>query len=172
MKTAEYLAAVKTKLNLSSDYKLAKALKVRQTLVSKWQHGKNVPGPVVAFRIAEILGDQPTAVLADFELERAEKTGDVEEVEEWRGIMQRLGGTAASILLALGLAGSPNADAGLRAPGAVEQSTHRIYQKKRRSGTGRRRRATPWTGLGQRLATLRAWFDAAAPGPLLPGCQA
>lgn len=136
MKTTEYLAAVKAKLNIHSDYKLSKALNVPSSLIAKYQAGKNVPGPVVAFRIAEILGDQPAAVIADFELERAEKSGKSDDAEEWRGIVKKLGGLAATILVALGIGGSPNADAGLRTLSTDGQFIHRIQQKKRRRHAG------------------------------------
>lgn len=126
MKTSEYLAAVKAKRNITSDYKLSKALGVSESLMSKYQKGTVVPGPVVAFRIAEILGDQPAAVIADLELERAEKTGKADDAEEWRGFAKKLGGMAATILVALGMGGSPNADARLQTLSTDNASIHRI----------------------------------------------
>jgi transcriptional regulator with XRE-family HTH domain len=127
MKTAEYLAAVKAKRNITSDYKLAKALGLQQSLVTKYQKGTTVPGPLVAFKIAEILGDQPAAVIADFELERAEKTEKADDAEEWRGFVKKLGGAAASILLVMGLGGFSNADARL-VNQANNQSIYTSYQ--------------------------------------------
>lgn len=126
MKATEYLTAVKTKLNLSSDYKLAKALALPPSLVSKYMAGKNVPGPLVAFKVAEILGDQPAAVIADFELERAEKAEKADDSEEWKKVIRRIGGTAATILVALGIGGIPNADARLASSAKDYQSIHRI----------------------------------------------
>lgn len=126
MKTSEYLAAVKAKRNITSDYKLSKALGVTNSQMSKYQSGTVVPGPVVAFRIAEILGDQPAAVIADLELERAEKTGKADDAEEWKSFVKKLGGVAATILVAMGMGGTPNADARLSQLSTGDQSIHRI----------------------------------------------
>lgn len=123
MKTAEYLAAVKAKRNITSDYKLSKVLGVTNSQMSKYQSGAVVPGPIVAFRIAEILGDQPAAVIADFELERAEKAEKADDAEEWKGFVKKLGGAAATILVAVGLGGFSNADARL----AHSQSAENLY---------------------------------------------
>ena len=117
MKTSEYIAAVKAKLNVSSDYAVAKALGTSRQRVSGFVNGKTVPGPLTAFKIAEILGDQPAAVIADFEAERAEKMGKDEDLDAWRAVLQQLrkvaGLAGMSILLAAGSAGFSNADARL-----------------------------------------------------------
>lgn len=113
MKAVEYLAAVKAKRNITSDYKLSKALGISTQMASKYANGQNIPGPIVAFRIAEILGEQPAAVIADFELERAERDKKEDEADEWKGFVKKLGGAAASILLVMGLGGISNADARL-----------------------------------------------------------
>jgi predicted transcriptional regulator len=113
MKTADYLAAVKAQLKITSDYGLAKALKISKQAASKYASGERIPGPVVAFRVAEILGEQPAAVVAIFEQERAERVADEEEASEWREWVKRLGGAAASILLAAGFGGLPNGGADL-----------------------------------------------------------
>lgn len=137
MKSTEYLARVREKLNLKTDYQVAKALKVRPSLGYKYISGKVIPGPLVAFTVAEILGDQPAAVIADFEAERAERMGKEEDVEEWKGILQKI---AASILLALGLGHFPSADARLAHSAQVENL--RIGSKPKR-----KRRARPFDGL-------------------------
>lgn len=130
MKTADYLAECKSKLNVTSDYKLAKALKISTQLMAKYAKGQSVPGPVVAFRIAEILGDQPAAVVADLEAERAERDGKPEDADYLRGLVRRIAGGAASILLAAGFGGFLNSDANLARP--AEASTH--YASYRRRG--------------------------------------
>lgn len=113
MKTVEYLAAVKAKLEITSDYKLAKALGIPSNLVAKYQSGKNVPGPLTCFKIAEILGDQPAAVIAELELERAEKMAKNDDATAWKGLIQKIGGGAMSVLFMLGGGGISNADAKL-----------------------------------------------------------
>lgn len=134
MKTAEYLAAVKAKRNITSDYKLSKALGIQASLVAKYQAGKSIPGPLVAFKIAEILGDQPAAVIADLELERAEKTEKTDDAEEWKSFVRKLGGVAATILVAVGMGGMSNADAKLAQSVDNLPHIHRIKSKKKRAG--------------------------------------
>lgn len=126
MKTTEYLAAVKAKRNITSDYKLSKALGVSESLMSKYQKGTVVPGPLVAFKIAEILGDQPSAVIADLELERAEKAEKTDDAEEWKSFVKKLGGVAATILVAVGCGGFSNADAKLPSSAEGQLVIHRI----------------------------------------------
>jgi hypothetical protein len=123
MKAAEYLIACKTKLDLKSDYKLAQALKIQTSLLARYLKGVSIPGPVVAFRVAEILGDQPSAVIAEFEAERAERDGKAEEAEELKGWARKL----ASILLIAGVSGFPNADAGLHQPTTSKNSVENLY---------------------------------------------
>lgn len=138
MKTQEYLAACKEKLNITTDYKLAKALGVQQSLVTKYLRGQVVPGPLVAYRVAEILGDQPFAVMADFEAERAEKMGKADDVQEWQGIIKKIAGGAMGILLAVGMGFSPNADAQLRSAPTLTKR-HIVFPDK---GKRRRRRSS------------------------------
>ncbi len=139
MNTAQYLAAVKAKRNITSDYALAKALKISKQAASGYANGKNIPGPVVAFRVAEILGEQPAAVVAQFEKERAERAGKPEESEEWTDWMGKL----ASILLVAAVGGIPNADARLAQPSKVTDVYIVSNKKKRRWFDG----LTGFTGL-------------------------
>jgi predicted transcriptional regulator len=145
MKTAEYLASVKARLQITSDYAMAKALKVSRQRASDYVLGKVIPGPVVAFRIAEIIGDQPAAVVADLEAERAERDGRPEEADYLRDVLRRLGGAAASVLLAVGIGTPPNA--GAASGGGGDHSS--VYSSCK---TKRRKKASPWTGLIPRMA--------------------
>jgi transcriptional regulator with XRE-family HTH domain len=133
MKAAEYLAAVKAKLNITSDYALAKALGITRQAASKYARGETVPSALVGFKIAELLGEQPAGVIAELEAERAEKAGNAADADAWKGIVRKLGGTAASILLACGLGGFSNADAKLAAPSGslTGQSSYRAKKRKK-----------------------------------------
>jgi transcriptional regulator with XRE-family HTH domain len=113
MKTADYIRAIKEKHGYTSDYAVAKALGVTRQQISQWVNGKNVPSPLIACRIAYILSEQPAAVVADLERERAEKMGKDADVAEWTAVIKKIGGGAASILLAAGLAGFACPDANL-----------------------------------------------------------
>jgi predicted transcriptional regulator len=133
MKTAEYLAAVKARRNISSDYALAKALGVSRQRASDYILGKSIPATLVCFKIAEILGEQPAGVIAELELERAEKMAKEADASEWKGVLKRLGGAAASILLAslVGWSASPGAASASEAGG--QHSIHRIKQQRRKT---------------------------------------
>ena len=120
MNTREYLAAVKAKHNIVSDYALAKLLHVSRHRVSEWQAGKGAMGPLMCFKVAELLGEQPAAVVAEIELERAEAAAKEEDADAWKKVIRRMGGTAATILVALGVGGISNADAKLAQPSQAE----------------------------------------------------
>lgn len=135
MKAINYLALVKAKLHITTDYALAKALKVSKQTAGKYSSGAVVPGPVVAFRVAEILGDQPAAVVADFEAERAERDGKGDDAEYLRRAIKRLGGTAAAwlatILVAGGLGSFPSIGKASEPVQSAAHITHRIKRRPR-----------------------------------------
>ena len=55
MKTLEYLEAFRLAVGIESDYATAKHLEVTRQAVSKWRTGREVPGPMQCFKIAEAL---------------------------------------------------------------------------------------------------------------------
>jgi DNA-binding transcriptional regulator YdaS (Cro superfamily) len=135
MKTTEYIAAIKARHNVTSDYAVSKLLGVSRTSVSEWQKGKGAFGTLTCFKVAELLGDQPAAVIADIELERAEQLQKEDDADAWRKWVKRLGGTAASVLLAAGLGGMSNADARL-ASSQNSSNIHIVSTKKKRGWWG------------------------------------
>lgn len=122
--TIQFIAAIKATHGVTSDYAVSKLLRVSRQTVSQYQLGKRFFDVRTCFRAAELLNDQPAAVIAAVELERAEAMGaEPEEAEEWKGWVKKLGGAAASILLAAGLGGIPNGDTNL----ARSQSASNLY---------------------------------------------
>lgn len=73
--TAEYLDAVKTKLQLPSDYALAKVLGITHVSVSALRHGKSSMGIETATKVGEFLQIDEHIVYSHGQLERA-KTQD------------------------------------------------------------------------------------------------
>jgi len=71
MNTLEYLAAVKKRLVIESDYALAARLGVTRSAISKLQQGKGVFGDDVALTVAQILDLNPLIVIAQANAERA-----------------------------------------------------------------------------------------------------
>lgn len=111
MKTTDYIAVAKKQKGITSDYALAKILGTGSTTVSSWSNGRSVPDARFAMKLAEITEVDPLRVLADIEIERAERTGSLEAAEFWRDYLRRLShgvkkqaakgiGTALTCLLA------------------------------------------------------------------------
>ena len=70
MKTLEYCVALKRRLNITSDYELAKRLGVSKTTISNYTTGRRAFDVSIAARVAEMLELDPMKVIADMELER------------------------------------------------------------------------------------------------------
>jgi transcriptional regulator with XRE-family HTH domain len=76
MNTKDYIEAAKQRLDLPSDYALAKVLGVAKQTVSNYQNGKTQLDEPIARRVAEILGIHPGLVLLDMQRERAKTPED------------------------------------------------------------------------------------------------
>lgn len=108
MRTAEYLDVARARAKIPSDYALAARLKVTRSAVSNWRHGNSFPEPLLAYKIAELSEADPLRVLADIELERAERGNREDAVAGWRDILQKIGGVAAGIACVAGLSITPS----------------------------------------------------------------
>lgn len=67
MRTIELLKDCKIKLRVSSDYALAKELQIERARISDYMSGKRTPNAYAAVKIAECLGLDPLALIAEFE---------------------------------------------------------------------------------------------------------
>lgn len=121
MRTNEYLDAVRERLNLGSDYRLAKVLGVRTQAVSNYRHGRSGMADDVAVKVAELLQLDPARVLADMAAERSSS-------EEVRAIWSRVAATLSIAALAVFASVPGDAKAanlkGFQAGGAGEPSAH------------------------------------------------
>lgn len=86
MKTTEFLDKVKTRLDLPSDYALAKVLGVTRESVSQLRTGKTSMGIETAIKVGEILDVDGHAVYAQGQMERAKKP---EVVDFWRTVSEK-----------------------------------------------------------------------------------
>ena len=112
MDTRHYLALVKRRHHIESDYALAKLLEVSRQAVSHWQAGRFTLGNRECFRVADLLGLSPELVVADIEAERAEKAGKDADAEWWKDMRKKLGGALAAAIVGVGISGpSPDANA-------------------------------------------------------------
>lgn len=139
MKTTEYLDQVKARYSIPSDYALSKRLQVPTQTVSNWRTGARQPDNLACFRLAELLQLPADRVIADIELERAERTGQADQAAAWRQWLERLGGVAASLLGAVILsgtlgAGNARADNGLRSFGGDATKPMSARTRRRRRG--------------------------------------
>ena len=95
MKTADYLDAVKRKLDLPSDYALAKTLSLSRSAVSLLQSGKNGMSDETAIKIAEILQIPVAKVLLESHIERS-KAPEVRAA--WTGMMEKFSASFNSLI--------------------------------------------------------------------------
>ena len=95
MNTLEYLDAVKKKLGITSDYALAKALRVAQPTVIGSRSGRSTLNDDTALSIAEILKVHPLEVIAAANAERAKTP---EQRARWSGVMEKFSASFKTLL--------------------------------------------------------------------------
>lgn len=71
MEVVEMLDQCKKKLGVNSDYALAKELEIRPMRISGYRAGREHPDIYVCFRIAEILEESPSSIIAQVEAKNA-----------------------------------------------------------------------------------------------------
>lgn len=96
MKTTEYMDAVKQKLDLPSDYALAKVLGVTRESASAFRNGKSPFGIETSMKIGEILEIDGHVVYADGQIERAKKP---EISEFWKMVSEKFSESFKTLLL-------------------------------------------------------------------------
>lgn len=96
MKTTEYLNRVKKKLDISSDYALAKAMEVHKARIHDYYAGKAVPDPYACTKIAVLLGVDPAIVMAEI-YEETEK--NEQRRAFWRDFVLHANKAAAVMLV-------------------------------------------------------------------------
>jgi transcriptional regulator with XRE-family HTH domain len=135
MKTTEYLQSLKQRQGITSDYALARFLGVSRQTVSQWQSGVHFPDVKLCYIIADALGRgfEPQRIIADIEMERAERAGDDSARAFWQQNVQRIDryhGRFAAVILSLCFwSGGPDggAYASTAAPSPVKSAVDRLY---------------------------------------------
>jgi hypothetical protein len=104
--TIEYLDAIKSRLDLPSDYAAAKALGVTRAAVSNYRNGKSSFDDCVAIKAAELLNIEPMEVIAACHAESARDAG---MYRFWENVWGKaIGATAAAaVVMVVGLTGAP-----------------------------------------------------------------
>lgn len=95
MRTTEYLDAVRIKLDLPSDYAIAKVLGVSRESVSAFRNGKSAMGIETCMKVGEILQLDGHAVYAHGQIERAKKP---EIAEFWRSVSEKFSASFKTLL--------------------------------------------------------------------------
>lgn len=87
MDSIQYLDRAKSHLGLTSDYALAKALKVGTSTISNYRAGRSRIDDDMAMRLAHVLGINPLEPIAAANAERA-KSPELRDM--WESIMQKV----------------------------------------------------------------------------------
>ena len=87
MDTVQYVDAVRSRLPVTSDYAVAKALGVSKQAVSRYMKGVSHFDDYVAIRVAKMLEIDPLQVIADVNHQRAENP-EVKAV--WAALMEKI----------------------------------------------------------------------------------
>lgn len=114
MTAKELLQECKIKLGISSDYALAKALKIPNQRINDYMRDLRKPDTYALMKIAETLGREPLALISEFE---ATHEKDPIKKEFWEGFSQRANSLGRRFILGLIctlslLAGMPGDDPG------------------------------------------------------------
>lgn len=95
MKTIKYLDRVKKKLDISSNYGLAKAMELERQMVNAYYRGERVPDAYACTKIAILLGEDPALVIAEIQ---AENEKNAKKKGFWRDFALRVGKLAVVIV--------------------------------------------------------------------------
>jgi DNA-binding XRE family transcriptional regulator len=99
MKTVEYLDAVKAKLDIPSDYALAKVLGIARESVNAFRSGRSAMGIETCMKVGEILRVDGHAVYAHGQIERA-KNAQISDF--WREISEKFSASFKTLLPGFG----------------------------------------------------------------------
>lgn len=90
MKTLQLVEALKTLLEVDSDYAIAKKLGVSHTALGKWRKGSTMDDNTALY-CADLLGLDPLETLAGIQLERALNKGDNQLIKFWSRYAPKIG---------------------------------------------------------------------------------
>lgn len=92
------------KLGVPTDYKMAQEMKIKDARISDYRSGKRIPDAYACSKIAGVLEIDEMMLIAHFEAQSA-KNPDVKEY--WEKKLERLGGIAAGLFIAVYLIMTP-----------------------------------------------------------------
>lgn len=95
---ADLLDRAKSNAKIESDYRLAKVLRINQSAVSNYRHGRNLPNVEMIEALCALSGDDAGLIVAQMEAHRAE-AGPVRNM--WLSVAKRLQGAATTAILSV-----------------------------------------------------------------------
>jgi transcriptional regulator with XRE-family HTH domain len=114
MRTAALLDLARERAGIPSDYALASRIGCTRSVVSMWRSGKSFPEALYCWKLADLCGIDALHVIADVELDRAERYSHEDVANEWRSILSRIGGAAAAVLMGTVLSSPSPANASMK----------------------------------------------------------
>lgn len=129
MKTEQLLDAAREKLGLSSDYALAKAIGVGKGRIGHYRTGLRKPDEQACFQIAEILEEDPAAIIAAVRLDREKEPS---KIEFWKRQAARYA-VGAGVVAVL-ISGSVQANTGVFSVGLFDDNMHYAQSGENRHG--------------------------------------
>jgi len=95
---ANLLERAKENARIESDYRLAKILRINQSQLSNYRHGRSLPNAEIVEALCALSGDDAGMVAAQVEAARA-ADGPVRAM--WLGVAKRLAGGASTAILSV-----------------------------------------------------------------------
>lgn len=95
---AALLERAKEKSGIDSDYRLAKVLRINQSALSNYRHGRSLPNAEMVEALCALSGDDAGLVVAQVEAARASE-GPVRNM--WLSVAKRLQGAATTAILSV-----------------------------------------------------------------------
>jgi len=109
----DYVDAARAALKITSDRELSRRLSLSPASVNQWRTKRSWPADTTMIRLAELAGVDPAEALLELNQWRSD-SATVRDVYD--RIAHRLAATAASIIVAFGVAGYRTAEAGAMQP--------------------------------------------------------
>lgn len=105
MKTSDLIDQARQRSGIVSDYAVAKRLAVTRQTVSAWRSGVNYPNLLQTYQLAELAQLDPGRVVAELELDRAERNGRDDQAGGWRELLQRVAAGVAAVTIGAAVIG-------------------------------------------------------------------
>lgn len=102
--TKDFLNDVKAKTGADTDYALAKVLDTSKQVIHGYQHKNLIMSDEIALKVASILELEPVLVFASI---HSEKSKNEATKAAWKTVFERLGGVAATVMVASTLLTNP-----------------------------------------------------------------